>query len=272
MALPEIQNRKPARTIAQIPKEVHSALSKGLVPTKNLVEWLSTDRKVLCKQVCQEIGIDPKSQGELWTTDLKSQSALKQSFAIGHWLAGHCQVGDDSWRPLSSHVSDIVREWSAIVIGVQSNLTFPRKLAWIKPLADDEHAGLREIAWLALRSEVIRDPQKAIAALVPWTGSRSERLRRYASEITRPCGVWTTHIGLLKERPELGLAILEPLQCDDAKYVRDSVGNWLNDASKSRPDWVRSTVQQWLTQSDHPNTQSIAKRALRTLVKQGNGD
>jgi 3-methyladenine DNA glycosylase AlkC len=167
---------------------------------------------------------------------------------------------------MTAHTSDIVREWSAIIVGF-SSLTFPKKLAWIKPLADDANSGLREIAWLALRADVLRDPLVSIRSLVPWTGSRQERLRRYASEITRPRGVWTTHIAVLKKEPELGLPILEPLKEDESKYVQDSVANWLNDASKSNPDWVREVTDRWQRESDSIHTQYIVRRSLRTLNK-----
>ena len=264
-----IRNRKPARRMIEIPKPVMQALSEGSVASKNLPEWLATDRRrlfaVLCKQVGLDVNADPRFT---WTPELLAQSALKQSFAIGRWLSERIQIGDDAWRLLSTHESDIVRAWTAILVGSKEDMTFARKLAWIKLFANDEHSGLREIAWLALRADVIRDPVSAIKCLVPWTGSRSERLRRYASEVTRPCGVWCSHIGLLKDQPELGLAILEPLLADDSRYVSNSVGNWLNDASKSRPEWVRATATRWLEKSASPHTKYIVKRALRTVEKQ----
>ena len=262
-----IQDRKPARRMIEIPELVMQALSEGFVATMNLVEWLASDRKRLLASILERIDLKLDADAQpLWTPELLSQSALKQSFAIGGWLATKIKVGDDAWRFLSTHPSDIVREWSAIVVGLANDLTFARKLAWIKSFADDEHSGLREIAWLALRADVIRDPVHAIKCLVPWTGARNERLRRYASEITRPRGVWTSHIQQLKEQPELGLSILEPLLADDSKYVKNSVGNWLNDASKSQPEWVQTTIRRWLTESKSVHTQTIAKRALRTLT------
>jgi 3-methyladenine DNA glycosylase AlkC len=263
-----IRNRTPATRIVEIPEQVKQSLSKGLVATKNLTEWLASDRQKLLSTVIHHLGLgsqfDPQS---IWTDELLSQSALKHSFAIGQWLSLHIQVGSDNWSFLASHESDIVREWAAILVGLSTEMKFPRKLAWIKPLADDEHSGLREIAWLALRSDVIRDPMSAIKSLTPWAGSRRERLRRFASEVTRPRGVWCSHLSMLKDNPELGLPILEPLLADDSKYVQNSVGNWLNDASKSQPDWVRMTTQQWLKISDSPNTRYIVKRASRTLER-----
>jgi 3-methyladenine DNA glycosylase AlkC len=269
MELQSLRDRKPARKMAEIPKEVLESLSYGSIPTKNLTEWLAVDRQRLFEVVVKQLGLGGKKVAEqLWTDELMNQSALKKSFAIGRWLHEQIKVGDKFWKEVSIHESDVVREWAAIVVGMSSELTFARKLAWIKSFADDENAGLREIAWMALRPDVAREPIDSIRCLAPWTGSRAERLRRFASEITRPRGVWTSHIALLKEKPELGLSILEPLKSDDSKSVKDSVGNWLNDASKSKPDWVRDVVQRWLKKTDSSHTEYIAKRALRTLNSQ----
>jgi 3-methyladenine DNA glycosylase AlkC len=55
------------------------------------------------------------------------------------------------------------------------------------------------------------------------------------------------------------------LKSDKAKYVRDSVGNWLNDAGKTRPDFVVQLCKRWENESDTKETKYITKKALRTL-------
>ena len=91
---------------------------------------------------------------------------------------------------------------------------------------------------MAVRPHVAAELARAIALLVDWTADHSPYVRRFASEATRPRGVWCTHIAALRREPEPGRALLEPLRADPSGYVQDSVGNWLNDAGKDRPDWV----------------------------------
>jgi hypothetical protein len=202
------------------------------------------DRQKLLDTIAWELNLDD-DRHSLWTDVLLSQPGLSQSLAIGNWLSHRIKIGDESWRFLAAHGNEIVREWAAILVGLTDTITFARKLAWIKPFADDEHFGLRDIACLALRKDVIRDPGSAIRCLVPWTGSRNERLRRFSVEVTRPCGSWSLHIQQLVDMPEFGLPILEPMRADESNYVQDSVCNWLNDASKSNPEWVQATTARW---------------------------
>jgi 3-methyladenine DNA glycosylase AlkC len=70
---------------------------------------------------------------------------------------------------------------------------------------------------------------------------------------------------LLKTDPELGMTILEPLRSDSSKYVRDSVANWLNDAGKTQPEWVRQLCRRWTKESPTAETAMIIKRATRNL-------
>ena len=50
-----------------------------------------------------------------------------------------------------------------------------------------------------------------------------------------------------------------------AKYARNSVGNWLNDASKTQSGFVRKLCRRW--ESETKETKYIVKKTLRTVGK-----
>lgn len=78
-------------------------------------------------------------------------------------------------------------------------------------------------------------------------------------------GVWCKHTEMLEQNPALGLPILEPLKSDYSKYARNSVGNWLNDASKTQSGFVRKLCRRW--ESETKETKYIVKKTLRTVGK-----
>ena len=43
------------------------------------------------------------------------------------------------------------------------------------------------------------------------------------------------------------------------------MANWLNDATKDQPDWVRNLCAQWLERAPGDATRRICQRAQRSL-------
>ena len=106
----------------------------------------------------------------------------------------------------------------------------------------------------------------SIPLMAQWAESDNPNIRRFSCEALRPRGVWCMHIEALKETPEIYLPVLEKLRADPSRYVQDSVGNWLNDASKSRPDFVAAVCERWEKESQIKETQYIIKKASRTIM------
>lgn len=266
-----IENRKPARRMTEIPPDVLAALNRGETATANLVEWLATDQRLVARQVLPAAGFAKALDAVLAAVaQIDKPTAMQQTRVIGLALARVVEVRSSprsAYQRLLAHRSDVVRNWVPFIVGGQEALLLADKLAALAPLAADPHFGVRETAWPAVRPAVERELEAAIDLLSPWPAHEHEGIRRFASEVTRPCGVWCNHLVRLKSEPELALPILEPLKSDPAKYVRDSVGNWLNDASKSQPKWVVSLCRRWQRASKTPETAYIVNKALRTLRK-----
>jgi 3-methyladenine DNA glycosylase AlkC len=150
------------------------------------------------------------------------------------------------------------------VIGAHPSLTLAQRLTRVRPFADDSHFGVREWAWLALRSHLAADVDASLELLQPWTSDASPRVRRFAIESMRPRGVWCTHIDVLKKDPALALPLLQSVRADVDSYVQASVGNWLNDAAKSQPIWVAELCQEW-TKNGDANTARICRVGTRSV-------
>ena len=75
------------------------------------------------------------------------------------------------------------------------------------------------------------------------------------------------HLNELKKDPSLAFGIFEDLYNDPSRYVQNSVANWLNDASKSKPDWVIGVCEDFLEKSTSSETKYICKRAQRSINK-----
>ena len=240
-------------------------LNSGQDASGNLAEGLAVDFAVLMAAALPQA---PTAALE------KMRQAATLGISKRMVLAGEIvldTVGRQGLESLAGHGSDTVRGWVCYALAHDHALRdraepLENLLDAVRPLADDAHFGVREWVWLAVRPHIAAQPQQAITHLAGWATASSERVRRFASESTRPRGVWCAHMNILKENPALGLPVLEPLKADPSKYVQDSVGNWLNDAAKSQPQWVRRLCEVWLAQSPGKPTEYICKRALRSLA------
>ena len=265
--IPEhIQNRKGPRSTKDLNPEVVEYLNKGLVETKNLIEWLATDQLKLLKLVLASL------QKDDWYVDFetavlaqKKPTANSNTKVIGQTF-GVLTKDSKVYEQLRSHTSDLVRCWACWGKSLHFDVTQELIEAMI-PYAADTHFGVREVVIFAIKERLINDLEVSIKILSSYVQNEDENVRRFVAEVLRPIGVWTKKVTALQECPELGLPLITPLKNDGSKYVRDAVANWLNDASKSQPDWVLTLVTQWEKESVTKETAYIVKRALRTINK-----
>jgi 3-methyladenine DNA glycosylase AlkC len=265
----DFASRKGAMKPLLVPKSVLDQLEAGKMETINLSEWLALNQLVLLKTVLEELGLHRhylKIESEV--NSIKQKTAPKVIDAISKSLNAVEQTcfGNEVWLQLGSHKSDMVRCWAVSMVSTAQSLSLPEMLKAVKPFAADNHFGVREMAWMAARPQIASYLSESIEILSLWALHPDENIRRFSSEATRPRGVWCKHIDHLKQKPEVAESLLEPLKADASRYVQNSVANWLNDAGKTRPDWLRSTCSRWLQYSPSDNTHKIVKRAMRNVI------
>jgi len=271
----EILNRKGARKLVDIPKEVIDYLNHGEIESVNLIEWLAVDHSILIKLTAPQIGISSEFAKSVCQQikEMKKPSAMNTVKLTGALIYEYYNSKKDFqkiFKNLNAHISDSIRCYAPYLVSLNSTLSINEKIKLVKPIAADKHFGVREVAWMAIRPEIDKHLNKSITILSKWAKDKDENIRRFATEVIRPRGVWCKHIDALKEKPEIALPVLEKLKSDNSKYVQDSVGNWLNDASKSQANFVIDLCEKWLNESPTKETKYIIKKARRTIEKNKN--
>lgn len=276
-----MDNQRPSapKNLASVEPAHLADLYQG-APTRNLIEWLVVNLWELMHSVSQQAlsagkqipSMDylaaaeeakayiPKKQERLTTT---------QAFPI---LAKQMLENGWTWANvhhralLIGHSSDLVRGIGAYLIS-QSGWPVGRQLEEIRPLADDAHYSVREIAWMALRPQIVANWPEVRPELIEWAQDDSENIRRFAAEITRPKGVWCARFTSLVQHPWEAEGLLALLVNDPSRYVQLSVGNWLNDASYFHPEWLEEWLDSFESLHSEKAFQHIRKRARRTIEK-----
>jgi 3-methyladenine DNA glycosylase AlkC len=125
----------------------------------------------------------------------------------------------------------------------------------------------------AVRPFLRQFPEHTLAFLLACAAHEDEKVRRWASEGSRPRLPWGERLHHFIQTPDATLPILESLKHDEAPFVRTSVANHLNDIAKDNPHFVLTVLKKWkkeVSEKDEPKLDWITKRALRTLIKNGN--
>jgi len=264
---PNFSGRRGAARIALIPPEVLEALNTGAMPTVNLNEFLALDLPRLAANVATAIGLDARAERLQDTLAmLPAFPPVKRHGHIARALYDLTEPREDRdaiAHALATHPSDVARSWAAQWLAF-SAMSLEEKLASVFRFAADPHFGVREMAWMAVRDEIAGDVDTAVRLLSLWAAHPDANIRRFASEATRPRGVWCAQIAALKKEPWRALPLLTPLRADPSRYVQNSVANWLNDAAKTQPQWVVEVCDSW-SRDTNPATTYIVRRAQRSL-------
>ena len=265
-----LTTRKGARRIRDVPLPVLKALAAGTIETVNLMEWLAADMGALARCVSNQVR-GPSLRNALGEVadQVGDLSITARLATIGGAIAGAApDLSDPDLKFLAGHPSDLVRQWACYAVNdSQIRLSRADRLRLTLPFAADRNMTVREAAWMAFRPHILPCVDQAVALLEPLTCDPNAFVRRFAVEVTRPRSVWGLHCEHLKRRPHEALSLLENVRQDAARCVQLAVGNWLNDASKSRPEWVVEVCKRW-SAAGNPRTAAITRRGLRTIARQ----
>ncbi len=263
--------RKGSMRRSDIPPDVLKALNEGREETITLVEWLAIDMPTLLRSVLPDVGLAEAREDLGRAADgLAGEGVTKRLKGIGKAVfvatRDHPKRSEIHER-MAGHKSDMVRAWAAFMLSADGSLSLSDRLNATRRFAADGSVGVRECAWDSFRHFVVADLDQGFKLLHPWVHDPDPNVRRCAIEATRPRGVWTSHVESLKANPEQGLVLLEAVRSDPSRYVQRAVANWLNDASKTRPDWVQSVCARWTQEFPTKETAWIVNHALRYYLR-----
>ncbi len=119
----------------------------------------------------------------------------------------------------------------------------------------------------AVRPFILKYDQQMLDQMLLWSTHSDTKVRRFASEGSRPRLPWAMALPKLKNDPTPLLSILDNLKNDHSEFVRRSVANNLNDIAKDNPEVTYRLAKKWLGFSKERD--ALVKHGCRTLLKAG---
>lgn len=186
---------------------------------------------------------------------------------------------------LSDDFPEAAKQIEKIITGLRKNGSQGENLAYIFFADYIETYGLEDLKTsvpalefvtqfisceFAVRPFILKYESEMLAEMLRWSKHESAKVRRLATEGSRPRLPWAMAIPFLKKDPSEILPILENLKEDPSESVRRSVANNLNDIAKDNPHIVLDIAARWKGESKE--TDAIVKHGCRTLLKQGHPD
>lgn len=166
----------------------------GQLPTRNLAECLAVDQAALAHALAGQL---PEALLEQLTASAELAQALglsKKVAAIGLALGQWLEQAAAPWRQQAferccTHPSDTVRSWAAFAQAhLSRSLPLEEALQAQLRFARDEHFGVREWAWIALRPRLAQNLDAALLLLGRHVGDADPLVRRFCIEILRLAG------------------------------------------------------------------------------------
>ncbi|MCQ1577108.1 hypothetical protein [Streptomyces parvus] len=111
-------------------------------------------------------------------------------------------------------------------------------------------------------------PTKTFKVIESWTGDPDHRVRRLASECTRPRLPWSARIPV---DLDAGVPIIGRLYGDDSRFVTQSVANHLSDIAEDDLPLVLDILGRWRAEGHAAEKEFgfIAREALASRLKKG---
>ncbi|MFD7615578.1 hypothetical protein [Streptomyces sp. NPDC059802] len=120
----------------------------------------------------------------------------------------------------------------------------------------------------AMRYFIADFPTETFKVIESWTADPDHRVRRLASECTRPRLPWSVRIPV---DLDAGIPILDHLYGDASRFVTQSVANHLSDIAEDNLPLVLGTLGRWRTEghASQKEFDFIAREGLATRLKKG---